>query len=302
MKILVVGGTGPIGGHAAIHLKSLGHDVTIAARNAPHPDTEMAQMPFLQGSYIDGDFTKEQLADFEGLVFAAGNDIRHIPEGVDEVEYWERANIKGIPAFLKLAQEAGGIRRVVYVGSFYSQAAPQAIETSAYVRGRHLSDQKIREMSSPDFNICSVNAPFVVGSVPGLPNGMFEAYTAFAQGKLGIPASAPPGGTNFISTLSLAEAIAGGLERGESGKAYLVGDENLTFQEYFQRFFRAAGSADQVVVLQGDEELPLLPTSTIPTGRGSVISYEPDAAETALLGYRRNDVTRAIEEIVKQYG
>lgn len=301
MKILVVGGTGPIGGHAAIHLKSLGHDVTIAARNPAQAGTEMATMPFLKGSYVDGDFTREQLAQFDALVFAAGNDVRHIPQGADEVEYWDRVNIQGIPNFLKQARDAGGIRRVVYVGSFYSQAAPQAIETSAYVRGRHLSDQKIRELSTPDFNVCSVNAPFVVGTVPGLSNGMFEAYTAYAQGKLGIPPSSPPGATNFISTRSLAEAIAGGLERGESGKAYLVGDENLTFQEYFQRFFRAAGSDAEVTVLE-DEEHPLLPSIAIPTGRGSVISYEPDAAETALLGYRRNDVTHAIEEIVKQYG
>ena len=32
MKILVIGGTGMIGGHAALYLKSQGHDVTVAAR------------------------------------------------------------------------------------------------------------------------------------------------------------------------------------------------------------------------------------------------------------------------------
>ena len=35
MKILIVGGTGLIGGHAALHLQSLGHEITIAARNPP---------------------------------------------------------------------------------------------------------------------------------------------------------------------------------------------------------------------------------------------------------------------------
>ena len=33
MKILVVGGTGLLGGHAALYLQALGHDVTLAARS-----------------------------------------------------------------------------------------------------------------------------------------------------------------------------------------------------------------------------------------------------------------------------
>jgi len=50
-----------------------------------------------------------------------------------------------------------------------------------------------------------------------------------------------------------------------------------------------------------DQEHPLLPDSAIYGGRGSQISYEPPAAETALLGYRRNDVRRIINEAVAQY-
>ena len=37
-------------------------------------------------------------------------------------------------------------------------------------------------------------------------------------------------------------------------------------------------------------------------GRNSVLAYEPDAQETALLGYRRGDVRRALDEIVAAHG
>lgn len=37
------------------------------------------------------------------------------------------------------------------------------------------------------------------------------------------------------------------------------------------------------------------------TGRGNVVSYEPDPAEVSLLKYRRGDVQRAINEVVAQY-
>ena len=34
MKVLVIGGTGALGGHAALHLARQGHDVTITGRSS----------------------------------------------------------------------------------------------------------------------------------------------------------------------------------------------------------------------------------------------------------------------------
>jgi hypothetical protein len=45
----------------------------------------------------------------------------------------------------------------------------------------------------------------------------------------------------------------------------------------------------------------MLPDSTLYFGRGRTLYYEPDAAETELLGYRRSDVGHALREIVAQY-
>ncbi|MBS0199474.1 MAG: nucleoside-diphosphate sugar epimerase, partial [Proteobacteria bacterium] len=117
---------------------------------------------------------------------------------------------------------------------------------------------------------------------------------------LPIPAFAPAGGTNFMSYRSLSEALEGALLRGEPGKAYLVGDENLSFAEYFGLFFKAAGNP--ATLESRDEAHPLLPDVAIPQGRGNWIRYEPDAAETALLGYARGDVANAVAEVVAQYG
>lgn len=298
MKILVVGGTGMIGGHAAMYLEQQGNEITVAARKAPVPGTPMAAMDLLVGDYTRDEFSIDQLRGFDALVFAAGHDVRHIPEDEDNQTYWDRVNSEAIPRFFEKAREAG-IARAVYVGSFYPQIAPELIETIPYVRSRHLADEGVRALATADFSVCSVNAPFVLGAVPGLPNPMFEAYCAYAAGQMaGIQAFGPAGGTNFISCQSLSEAIWGALQRGKPGLAYLVGDQNLGFAEYFELFFRAAGNATEVPAL--DEEHPLLPDAVIFTGRGAVVSYEPDPEETALLGYRRNDVKRAVEEIVSQ--
>ncbi|MGH8445334.1 MAG: NAD-dependent epimerase/dehydratase family protein [Solimonas sp.] len=299
MNILVVGGTGLIGGHAALHLRDLGHTVTIAARKPAQPGSALAELPFLAGDYISGEgFEREALERHDALLFAAGNDIRHIAPDADADAHWQRANIDGVPKFFARSR-AAGIRRAVLVGSFYPQARPELIGQVPYVRSRHLADEGARALADEDFFVASVNAPFVVGSVPGLSVPMFDYYTRYALGQMApMPVFAPAGGVNFISTQSLSEAIAAALLRGESGRAYLVGDENLTFAEYMTTVFRAAGK--DIEVPSRDENHPLLPDSMIYAGRGNFLYYEPDAAETALLGYRRGDARPAIVAAVRQ--
>ncbi|NOV26534.1 NAD(P)-dependent oxidoreductase [Cupriavidus necator] len=298
MKVLIVGGTGMIGGHAALHLRSRGHDVTIAGRNRPAPGTPLGELDFLRCDYIANDLPVARLGAFDALVFAAGNDVRHVPPGGDEAAHWEHANVQGVPRFFRAARDAG-IGVAVHVGSFYPQAAPRLVEGNAYIRSRKLADEGVRALATDAFRVSSVNAPFVVGTVPGLTVPMFQAYTGYARGNLApMPDFAPPGGVNFISAVSLSDAIEGALLRGENGKAYLVGDENLSFQDYFGAFFRNAGRPVPPVI---DQEHPLLPDSAICFGRGNTLYYEPDAAETALLGYRRRDILRTVSEIVSQY-
>jgi dihydroflavonol-4-reductase len=299
MNVLSVGGTGLIGGHAALFLQAQGNDVTLAARKPAAAESALSRLEFLPRDYVAGDFTKADLARFDAVVFAAGNDIRHIPPGGDIDAHWQQANVEAIPRFFALAREAG-VRKAVLVGSFYPQVAPQLIQTSPYVRSRHRADEGTRALATATFGTCSVNAPFVVGSVPGLRTEMFEVYTRYAEGRLGpLPVFGPAGGSNFISTQSLSEAIWGALRHGEPGKAYLVGDENLSFADYFRAFFRAAGRDTAVPAL--DQEHPLLPDIAIYTGRGNVVAYEPDPADAALLGYRRGDIQRTIDEVVAQY-
>ena len=298
MRTLVVGGTGLIGGHAALHLAAAGHEVTVAARKPPADATPMARLPFLSCDYLGNDVSAAQLGKFDALVFAAGNDIRHVPPGADEAAHWQKANVEGVPAFFRRAKDAG-IRRAVHIGSFYPQARPELVEKSSYVRGRKGADDGVRALAGKDFHVCSVNAPFVSGTVPGLIVPGLAAHASYALGRIPqMPEFAIAGGVNFISTQSLSEAVAGALARGDNGKAYLVGDENLSFEDYFGELFRAAGRKAPPVL---DQEHPMLPDAVIYAGRGNTVYYEPDAAETKLLGYRRNDMRRTLREIVDFY-
>lgn len=294
MNVLVVGGSGLLGGHAGLYLHEQGWDVTIASRNAPTAPL-LAALPFISLDYTSECVDLSLFEGFDALLFCAGNDIRHVDVTGDLAAQWYANNSLAIPRFFAQARDAG-VRRAVMLGSFYPQVAPELIDSNPYVRTRHESCVGVRALNTERFEVISVNAPFMVGHVPGLPDPMFEAYIRYARGQLaGIPAFGPNGGTNFMSARSLSEALFNALVRGEPGKAYLVGDENLSFTEYFQLFFDAVGSAQQLPEL--DQEHPLLPDSAIYTGRGNCVRFEPDDS----LGYRRGDVRSAVQALAKTY-
>ncbi|WP_298450594.1 NAD(P)-dependent oxidoreductase [uncultured Marinobacter sp.] len=296
MKVLIVGGSGMIGGNTALHLQELGHDVTLAARNPAKAGTLMAAMPIIFGDYTRQEFTKADLAPFEAIVFAAGNDIRHASPDEQTAEFWRAAQSEGVPAFAELARDAG-VKRFIQLGSYYHQLRPDLLEGSPYLQARQLADDRARALATDDFNICTLNPPSIVGALPGLIAARYETLAAWGQGlRRDIPNTAPPGGTNYMSVRSLTQAVAGALDHAKTGKAYLVGDENLSFREFFQLFFDVANNPVEIVTV--DEEHPLLPDAFIVQGRGNSLVYEPTPKETEALGYKRKDIKNAVREVI----
>ncbi|SFO95711.1 NAD-dependent epimerase/dehydratase family protein [Amycolatopsis rubida] len=295
MKVLVIGGTGMIGANTAVHLSGSGHAVTVAGRHEPDADSLVAGLPVLLGDYAHGGFDEAALAPFDAVVFAAGQDIRHVSGWGDE-EFWRTYQIEGVTAIAARAKRAG-VGRFVQIGSYYHQVRPDLAETNSYVDARRLADEGARALAGDGFTVCTLNPPSIVGMAPGRSTRQFAKMLAWAEGKLAgkVPDFAPAGGTNYLSVRSLAEAVEGALLRGESGAAYLVGDENLSFRDYFQLIFDVSGSGR--VLEERDEEHPFLPDRVLVPGRGATIAYEPDARETELLGYRRRDVRAMLEEM-----
>lgn len=300
MKVLIVGGTGMIGVQAARELQRRGAAVTVGARKAPAADAPAAAFPLLIGDYTSGGFSRSELSQFDAVVFAAGNDIRHIPAGADAAEFWRRTQSEGVPAFAARVRDAG-VARLIQIGSYYHQLRPELAQTLPYVAARRDADDRTRALAAPGFCVATLNPPSIVGALPGASALRYRGLTAWARGQSPqIGHWAPPGGTNYMSLHALGQAIAAAVERAHSGQAYLIGDENLSYRAFFQMFFDAVGSG--VTLDTRDAEHPLLPDRFIVQGRGHSLRYEPDAAQTALLGYDRKDIARAVAEVVAMVG
>ena len=301
MKILIVGGTGMIGGNAALLLRKHGHGVTLMSRSRPTSQA-LADFDFIATNYLTDDCRDGRLDGFDSLVFAAAADLRMFPQdgSVTPEQFYEQANTVAVPKFFEAAK-AAGMRRAVYIGSFYPQVAPQRIAVCPYVRSRHLADEAVRAMSCDNFVTCSLNAPFVLGQLPGLEIPHLGALIQYARGEFaGLPVFAPEGGTNHMTAGSLAEAVSGALARGVGGTPYLVGDVNYSWKEYLELWFDAVGKPAELEVRAKDH--PMLPNIMMFAGVGATVSYQPDPDETALLGYSRGHLRQEIAEVVAALG
>jgi dihydroflavonol-4-reductase len=293
MKVLVVGGSGMIGGAAALHLRALGHDVTIASRRAPEAGSDVHGLPFVQGSYTDESISSEVLSGFDSLVFTASNDPRHMPKGSDAAAFWKETNTIPIPRFFERARDAG-VRRVVNIGSFYPWAAPHLLEGNPYIQMRLDVDDAVKALNGPKLRTVSLNPPYVLGTLRGASLGSYIRILQYIRGEIpDLPLYVPPGGNNYMSARSLAEAIVGAFEQGDGGVSYLVGDENLSYYDYLALYLRAVGSKLEAPLIEKPH-----PIFSSFAGYGGTLYYEPDATPFA---YTRNDVARVVKEIAQTF-
>lgn len=288
MNVLLIGGTGLSGAATALHLRDLGHAVTLMARKPPMADC-LQGFPFLPGDYLTGIATN-MLQGFDALVFSAGADIRQLPPDTDPDRFFLKANADALCRVFAQAREAG-IRRAVNLSSYYALVCPQTIAASPYVRSRHLGDSAIRALSHADFQVCTLHAPFILGHVPGIAVPHLDALVQYAAGRLPLPLWAPAGGVNHISAQSVAEALASALVQGEPGRAYLLGDENLSWKIYLETFCAAAGNPQTLEIRT--EEHPLLVDAILYGGRNATLHYEPDPG----LHYGRGRIRETIQAV-----
>ncbi|KAM3466013.1 hypothetical protein MY5147_009136 [Beauveria neobassiana] len=299
MNTLIVGGTGLIGGHAALHLRSLGHTVTISGRTQPQAPSPLADFSFIQGNYLNADITIDQLSAFDTVIFTAGADARHIPAAEkDRDAFFLRANGEAVPAFAALARDAG-VAQLVHVGSYYWHAEPSLVDTNTYMRSRQLESEGIVALARPVFAATSLCPPFLVGDISPTAASPFAAeLVQYFQGKLGFAESAPPGGVAFLTLRSLSQAIAGAIANREavSGKVLPIGDENLTWAQFFNYFRQALGLSEVELPLVDDH--PLVSKGARMAGDKNVFLETTPEAQALLGNYARNDIYNAVKEVV----
>lgn len=214
--VFLTGATGFVGKHVLRELRAAGYDVRALARR---PDVT------LDAQIVTGDLLEP------GSLARAMDGCRYLVHCAALYSFapharplMHRVNVLGTTGVLEAGRIAGVERAVVTS----STGVLHAHERNASVYHRSKIDQERAALAA------RVPAVLVLPSAPVGPNDAKPTPTGkllldFARGKIRV---APPrGGMNVVAVEDVARAHVAALERGRERERYIIGGENLTFDQ-----------------------------------------------------------------------
>lgn len=317
MKVMIIGGTGFLGYHAAHELLNRGHKVSLLGLPpAPAEGLFPGEVEIVLGNLEK--MTDAELVSLftgqEALIFAAGVDDRVTPRR-PAYPYFQKYNVDSVKRVFTLARLAG-VKRGVVLGSYFAyfdRIWPELklAEKHPYIRSRVEQTRAAFEAGQEAMSISVLELPYIFGSMPG-KTPLWKPLLNYIYSPL--PLFYPAGGTTCVTVHQVAQAICGAVERGAPRQCYPIGGENLTWVQLLEKFCRLGGKPKKVITL---------PTWLVKIGAGFLAGIhivkglesglEPvsfialqtrntfiDSTEVRTeLGYDEEDLTQALEETIK---
>jgi dihydroflavonol-4-reductase len=198
------------------------------------------------GNILDKDSLHEAAKGCDAIIHAAAVTSIWPPRN----KLQRRINIDGTANIMEAARQAG-VKRVVYIGSAtsfgYGTKELPGDETREYKGGSYKMDYFDSKYEAQSLVLHAVRR----GDVPAVvvnPTYMFGPYDAKpGSGTLILGTyhqKIPGGGTggrNYVSVKDVAVGIANTLEMGTIGECYILGNENLSYSELFEKISGVIG-------------------------------------------------------------
>ncbi|HEX5353561.1 MAG TPA: hopanoid-associated sugar epimerase [Rhodanobacteraceae bacterium] len=235
-RILVSGANGFVGSAVVRALLRHGYAVRAMARassdvaNLDGLDVEIAR-----GDLLDPPSLERALADCEGLFHVAA-DYRLWAHDPHEIR---RCNVRGTHNIL-LAARRCGVRRIVHTSSvatlgLHADSTPSDEETPAYLadmigeykRSKFLSEALVRRCARAGNDIVIVNPAAPVGPRDRKPTPTGRMILDAARGRM--PAYVDTG-LDVVHVDDVAEGHVLAWERGQRGRRYVLGGENMSLK------------------------------------------------------------------------
>ncbi|HAQ56267.1 MAG TPA: hypothetical protein DCR44_02520 [Acholeplasmatales bacterium] len=254
-KVLIAGGTGFLGYHAA--LKFLSEGVAVDAVALPREIDLSGWYPQEIGIRFGDLFamTEDDVSElfsghgYDTFVYALGPDDRVVPNAPANAFFHEKLVVQANK--IVAAARRAGIARVVVLNSYFTHFDRMRDGILAahhpYVKARVEQEETLRRQGVPgDFDVMFLELPFIFGTMPGrLPLWKEFFLDPFAK----YPAAFLPAGgiTACIDVSGVAEAIVAAAYNGSNGRGYPVGKENLSYREILQLMLAGIGVKKKVL-------------------------------------------------------
>jgi len=247
MKVFLTGATGFVGHHVAMSLANEGADLRLLVRKT----SNLKNLEGIRGETVVGD-----LLEPEGLRSALeGCDaVMHVAADyrlwIRDPQTMYRANVEGTRELLRMAREAG-VPRVVYTSSVatmhfrtdglvINEDTPVSLKDMVghYKRSKFMAEQEAIAAAEAGQKVMILNPTSPIGTNDSKPTPTGRIFVDFLNGK--FPAYMDTG-LNLVDVKEVARAHVAALTKGQPGRRYILGGENLTLKQILDKMAAITG-------------------------------------------------------------
>ncbi len=264
MKAIVTGATGFVGSSVARMLLQKGYEVGILAREKSNlANIEGLDVKIHIGDLRDPVCLKEAFKGYDFLFHVAADYRLWVPRP----EEIYQNNVEGTKNAMEAARDAG-IKRVVYTSSVATlglkkDGTPADEETPVslsdmighYKRSKFLAEELVRTMvNDGKIDAVIVNPSTPVGPRDIKPTPTGKMILEAAKGKM--PAYVDTG-LNIVHVDDVAIGHLLALEKGNSGRRYILGGQNMTLRQILEEIAVITGNTPPRIRLPHNLILPV---------------------------------------------
>ena len=248
MKVFLTGTSGLLGSNVLIELQKRNYEVRALFRNEEdaYKHREVKDIELFMGDITDAEAMRQGVAGCDIIIHAAA-DTGLWPSRSRE---YEQTNVQGTVNLIEAGKEAK-VQRMISVSTanalgFGTKAQPGDETTLprfaeyglGYMETKHLAQEMLlREVRENGFPGLVVNPTFMIGPHDHKPSSGRMVLAVYEGNVPGYPV----GGKNYVYVGDAATAIVNAIEQGRIGECYILGNENLSYQEAFTKIAKVVG-------------------------------------------------------------
>lgn len=245
-RVCVTGGTGLLGYQVVKCLLQVGAEIRVLAlaSSRPHPLNAEPTVKLFLGDIRDRSLVRAAIEDCDVIFHLAG-----------VVAVWGPAlqRVRDVHATgaLNVLEAAPGHARVVLTSSVVTIGASRdkasLDEESSfnlnhlridYVHAKRAAERTALESAAAGRDVLVVNPGYLIGPEDFERSVMGRFCVRYWRGMIPV---APPGGVNLVDVRDVALGHLLAAEKGQPGRRYILGGENLAFTGFMAELAKAAG-------------------------------------------------------------
>ncbi|MBM3311370.1 MAG: SDR family oxidoreductase [Candidatus Aminicenantes bacterium] len=279
-RVFVTGATGFLGGDLVLRLAGRGYAVRALYRTeAKRRGLEHPAIVWVRGDLAAPASLAEGMRGAEAVIHAAAFAGAWSP---NEKSIFE-LNVDGTRAVLDAAREAG-IRKIVHVSSggvLGPSGEGLTDETNdnrdvfytPYDRSKRLAEALVAERVREGQPVVTVNPTRIYGPGPmNEANSVTRMIRRYLAGRWRLIPGDGEAVANYVLVKDVSEGVILAMERGRVGERYILGGENVSYNDLFRSLDKIARRKRKMIRLPGPV---LLPAAGFLVGLGRVSGVRP---------------------------